>query len=150
MMTNRYTVAEEVVRAWSMANQAERQRVAEASPSIATRLNDLRASMPEVRDAATLEANRAVPRPDGAPAPARFNVLAAAAGESGWEAHPEAPEAQPDVAYPVVDLDWAIVKATDQVMFYMDELAARRAYRTEHGRKLLHRLPGRQVWEVMS
>ncbi|ALY10212.1 hypothetical protein SALGADO_44 [Arthrobacter phage Salgado] len=149
-MTYEYTTAEEVVRAWSMANRAERQRVAEASPSIAARLNSLRASMPEVRDAAMLEANHAVPRPDTAPIPARFNVLAAAAGESGWEAHPEAPADTPDGATELVTVDWAIVKATGQVLYYFSEVEARRAYRTEHGRKIMVRIPGGHMWRVIA
>ncbi|ASR83920.1 hypothetical protein SEA_SHROOMS_39 [Arthrobacter phage Shrooms] len=162
----------DVVRAWSTLNYFQR---GEVPAPLAAALISLADSMPAVRDAAILEANRSVGaivefapddalvrdhpdvtaavaavRPENAPAPARFNVLAAAAGESGWEAHPEAPQDTPDGPSELVTLDWCIVKATGQVLFYFSEVEARRAYRTEHGRKIMVRIPGGHLWRVIA
>ncbi|ALY09570.1 hypothetical protein LAROYE_43 [Arthrobacter phage Laroye] len=162
----------QVVRAWGLMNRHGRARVHEIAPHLAAALNELADALPETfsraqfdaaqpavtfrpddaltREHADVAAAVAAVRPDNAPAPARFNVLAAAAGESGWEAHPEAPADTPDGATELVTVDWAIVKATGQVLYYFSEVEARRAYRTEHGRKIMVRIPGGHMWRVIA
>ncbi|QGJ88116.1 hypothetical protein PBI_EDMUNDO_43 [Arthrobacter phage Edmundo] len=143
----------DVVRAWGLMNRHGRMKVRESAPHLATALNELADAMPDTWHRAQFDAAQpaAAVRPENAPAPARFNVLAAAAGESGWEAHPEAPQDTPDQSGELVNLDWAIVKAAGQVLFYFSEIEARRAYRTEHGRKIMTRMPGMPgTWRVIS
>ncbi|ASR83626.1 hypothetical protein SEA_LISARA_42 [Arthrobacter phage LiSara] len=160
----------DVVRAWGLMNRENRRRVYETNPNLAGALNDLADAMPDTFSRAQFDAARVVTflpddaltrehadvaaavaavRPDNAPAPARFNVLAAAAGESGWEAHPEAPQDTPDAATELVTLEWAIVKTTGQVLFYFTEADARYAYKTERGKILMTAGPG-STWRIIS